>query len=691
MPKRIKYDEIWCADFETSVYDGQDSTEVWASACVQLNTENVYVFNDIKKQLAFFIARNCNMIAYYHNLRFDGSFWLSFLLYEMHYTQAFDIDAETNLPIGFLQNSDMPTSSFKYLISDKNLWYTLTIKSPTGCIIEMRDSLKLMPFSLLELGKAFKTIHQKSDMEYAGERHRGGLITDDEKIYISNDVLVLKEALEYMFKSGHDRLTIGSCCMAEFRKLSVTSNNPNWYAKVIKENPDHFIGFNDLREYKQFYPDLYKLAISEDIYGSKSIGEYVLKSYAGGWCYAVPQKTNKVIVNGLTADVNSLYPSMMHSMSGNKFPIGLPTFWRGSIPESAKGDNKFYFVRIKTRFYLRKGMLPFIRIRGNSLYNSRESLESSDIVIKKDIKDKSGNIRYNKGQRLANWVDDNGELHDTRITMTLTWNEYELVKKHYILVECEELDGCVFNAMVGLFDAYIDKYAEIKQTATGALRTLAKLFLNNLYGRLAATTNSSFNIASASIDGVVDYETIKENNKQPGYIPCGSAITSYARCFTITAAQKNFYGADKRGFIYADTDSIHCDLLPEELKGVPTHDTKFCHWKLESYWDKAIFVRQKTYIEHITHEDGIEIQKQYYNIKCAGMGKIPKKLVNYALENRQPTESEKGLNWKDSYSEFIANGMTLLDFKLGLKVPGNLKQKRIKGGVLLVEQPYEMR
>lgn len=691
MRRRTTYDEIWCADFETTVYEGQTRTDVWASACVQLYDKEVSIFNDIKKQLAFFMTRNCNLIAYFHNLRFDGSFWLSFLLSEMHYTQAFQMNEETNLPIGFLDNNEMPENSFKYLISDKNLWYTFTIKTPTGFILELRDSLKLMPFSLKELGKAFKTEHRKTDMEYAGKRSRNGIITNEEKDYISNDVLVLKEALEYMYNAGHDRLTIGSCCMAEFRRLSVVNNDTlSFYTETVKQHPDYFMGFNDLREYKQFYPNIYEYTIS-DKYGCNNAGEYILKAYAGGWCYVVPQKTNKIFTEGVTADVNSLYPSMMHSMSGNRYPIGLPTFWTGDIPNEAKGDNKFYYVRIKTRFYLRKGKLPFIRIRGNSLYNSRESLESSDIVIKKDMKDKDGKIRHKKGEHISEWVDDNGELHDTRITMTLTWNEYELFKEHYRLVDCEILDGCYFNAVVGLFDAYINKYAEIKQNSTGAMRTLAKLFLNNLYGRLAATTNSSFNVAELAPDGVVDFHTIEEHDKTPGYLPCGAAITSYARCFTIRAAQMNFYGSDKRGFIYADTDSIHCDLKPEEMKGIPVHDTKFCHWKLESYWDKAVFVRQKTYIEHVTHEDGKPVEHPYYNIKCAGMGKTPKLLVNLALEKALPKENERGLNWKDSYTEFVEKGMTLNDFKIGLKVPGNLKQKRIPGGVLLVEQTYEMR
>ena len=71
MAKKTK---IFCCDFETTVYEGQTSTEVWSSACVELYTENVIVFGDIQKQLNYFIEQKCDIIAYYHNLKFDGNF-----------------------------------------------------------------------------------------------------------------------------------------------------------------------------------------------------------------------------------------------------------------------------------------------------------------------------------------------------------------------------------------------------------------------------------------------------------------------------------------------------------------------------------------------------------------------------------------------------------------------------------------
>jgi hypothetical protein len=266
--------------------------------------------------------------------------------------------------------------------------------------------------------------------------------------------------------------------------------------------------------------------------------------------------------------------------------------------------------------------------------------------------------------------------------------DYELLKDHYELVDFEILDGCWFYAEVGLFDTYINKYKEIKLNSTGALRELAKLFLNNLYGKMASSTDSSFKIAFVKENGAIGFKTVSEQNKKPGYIPVGSAITSYARDFTIRVAQKNYHGADARGFAYADTDSIHCDLAPEEIVGIKVHDKNFCCWKLESCWDVGYFTRQKTYIEHVIMENLEPVDKPYYNVKCAGMSDKCKQLFMRSVQ-RKAIRGDKGCTKEEML--FLAKHRKLEDFDIGLVVPGKLKPKRIKGGVLLVTEPYEMR
>lgn len=656
--KKRKFRYFVC-DFETTVYEGQKHTEVWASASVEMYTEDVQIFHSIAEQFDYFVQQDCNIVAYYHNLKFDGSFWLSYLMLHLKYSQAY-----TELTEGIVKwkhEKDMPNNSFKYSISDRGQWYTIIIKTHSH-IIEIRDSLKLLPFSVDKIGESFQTKHKKLDMKYKGFRYAGCNITDEEKKYIANDVLVVKEAMEFMFNNSHDKLTIGACCLSEYESI------------MTKET------------FEEYFPNLYEIPLDKKRHGVDNVGEWIRKSYKGGWCYLVKGKENKIKRKGLTADVNSLYPSMMSSESGNRYPIGKPKFWDGNyIPDVCKDDKIYWFIRIKTRFTIKKDKLPFIQLKGNFLYSGTECLETSD-------------IKNPKTGEYSRWiVDFDGNIKDTRIELTMTMTDYILFREHYDVNEFEILDGCYFFSLTGLFDEYIEKYKKIKMESKGAMRELAKLFLNNLYGKMASSTDSSFKVAYLKDDNSIGFYPVVEHDKKPGYIPVGSAITSYARNFTIRAAQSNFYGANKRGFIYADTDSIHCDLEPEEVKGISVHPVNFCCWKIESKWDIGLFVRQKTYIEHVIEEDlfkkdniwsGEKPKSPFYNVKCAGM---PEKCKNLFLKSMEGYKPSKKDNYTDIEKKFLSTKRQLTDFKVGIKIPGKLLPKRIQGGTLLVDTFYEMR
>lgn len=651
-------------DFETTVYKGQVNTEVWASALVELFSDKVTILHSIAETFDYLVLLNCNVVVYYHNLKFDGAFWLSYLLVDKKFTQAYDKIGDKETDVKWKQQFKMFNNTFKYCISDRGTWYSIIVKVKNH-FIEIRDSLKLLPFSVKRIGESFGTKHKKLDMEYTGFRYAGCEITKEEQEYIANDVLVVKEALEIMFKQGHNKLTIGSCCLEEYKKICRSS-------------------LEIQLDYTEMFPNLYDFKIDKQEHKYDNAGDWLRKSYRGGWCYLVKGKENKIKTNGTTADVNSLYPSMMSSKSGNKYPIGLPKFWTGNfIPEEALKENMYYFVRIKTRFYIKDNYLPFIQVKGDLKYKGTESLEDSDVY------------NHENGQKYPYYIDKNGNIQQAKVELTLTMTDYQLIKDHYELVDFEIIDGCYFYSMVGIFDEYINKYAKIKKESKGALRELAKLFLNNLYGKMASSTDSSFKIAYVKDDKSIGFMQVVENEKKPGYIAIGSAITSYSRNFTIRAAQKNYYGAEKRGFIYADTDSIHCDLLPQEIKGIEVDDKEFCYWKLESCWDKAIFTRQKTYIEHVTHENLIPLEesKQYNNIKCAGMPKKCKDLFEISMQGTADVNE----NWSDEEKEFLFDKdnkpivRDYSDFKVGLKVPDKLRPIRIRGGVLLVNTTYEMR
>lgn len=607
---RIRNYKYYVCDFETTVYKGQQYTEVWAAAVVELNTEDVTILHSIQDFLGYIFSLNVNIVGYFHNLKFDGNFIIDWLLRN---------DYKWNR----VAEGKMKTNEFKCAISDRGAWYTITIKKGQT-VIEFRDSLKLLPFSVKRIGKSFKTAHKKLDMEYEGFRYAGCEITEKEKEYIANDVLVVKEALEIMFERGHQKLTIGSCCLEEFKSTY------------------------DKTDFKNFFPNLTEIEIDPDLYGESNADAYIRHSYRGGYCYLVKGKENKIYDNGWTADINSSYSSNMSSESGNYYPVGKPMFWKGDIPKEA--DNKYYFVRIRCRFNIKEGMLPTVQIKGTLLYNGTDYLTTSDYYD------------YQSGTYKRYYMKQ-GVKHDSYVTMTMTCVDYELFLKHYNTIDLEVLDGCYFMKAIGLFDEYMYKYKEIKENSVGAERELAKLYLNNLYGKFAANDSSSYKVPYINSKNVLGFEIVEEHEKKPGFIAVGSAITSYARRFVINAAQANFHGVDKDGFIYCDTDSIHCSGKPEEVKGIRIHPTSFCAWKLESYWDKAVFVRQKTYMEHVTHVNGEEVEP-FYNIRCAGMS-------------------------EDAKQEFL-DKYDITDFKEGLKLNEGLKPVRMPGGIVLEKKGYHM-
>ena len=610
------------ADFETTVWTKemcekrgvceQTDTEVWSAAYARLYSEEVGVFHSIEDFIDFIFSLKSNVICWFHNLRFDGSFIIDYILRNgWKYNNA--------------KPREMLSKEFKALISAQNRWYSLTLKKGKN-IIEFRDSVKLLPFTLKQIGESFKTKHRKLDMEYVGNRYAGCKITNDEMSYILNDVLVLKEAMEIMLNDGHDKLTIGSCCMAEYKKLFAHG------------------------DFEVLFPNLKEYALQES-YKYDNADEYIRRSYHGGWCYLKPGMTdeNGRVGAGKTYDVNSLYPSVMHSKSGNYYPIGKPCFFKYEIPGRVWDgkhavEGAVFFVRLRCCFQLRDGYLPTVQIKRNLLYNPTEWLATSD-------------VKY-RGKYYHELVNENGELEICRPEMVMTHIDFELLLEHYVVTELEIIDGCWFYAKKGIFDEYINKYMAIKENSKGAKRTEAKLFLNNLYGKLATSDDSSYRIPVLDPEtDALHMELYEEHDKGVLDISKGTYVTAYARYFSITHAQKNY-----DAFIYADTDSIH--MLDVPAKGIIEHPTELLCWKNESKWSSGIFLRQKTYAEFVRIEGGEKVAP-HWKITCAGM--------------------------PDSCKKKFLEMHPITDFKWGLKVPGKLMPKLIHGGTLLIEKEYTLR
>ena len=91
----------YVADFETTVYEGQTDTEVWASALVDIEAtddyENVIILHSLPDTLNYLNSQQENATLYYHNLKFDEQFWLYYLIEVLHFNQGIDYISPTEV------------------------------------------------------------------------------------------------------------------------------------------------------------------------------------------------------------------------------------------------------------------------------------------------------------------------------------------------------------------------------------------------------------------------------------------------------------------------------------------------------------------------------------------------------------------------------------------------------------------
>lgn len=369
------------------------------------------------------------------------------------------------------------------------------------------------------------------------------------------------------------------------------------------------IGANALAEYKKIvgksrfthtFPPPYKY--DSDIRGA----------YRGGYSYVNPIFQNVDIASGIVLDVNSLYPYIMHERI---LPYGEGVFFEGEY----KFDPEYplYILKLACSFEIKPNKLPTIQIKNSFIFNQHEYLSSS-----------------------------NGEI----VVLNLTNIDFELMKDHYFIEDLHIYGGWKFKARSGMFKDYIDKWFAEKKRAelegNAGLRLEAKLFLNNLYGKYATNPERARKIPYVDENNEIKFKPpIKENSKCV-YLPVGIFVTSWARDYTIRAAQANY-----SRFCYADTDSLHL-IGTEPPQNLRIHNADLGAWKIEKHFKRARFVKQKTYIEET--EKGLEIT-------CAGM---PSRCYQY---------------------------VTFDNFKKGNKFQGKLRRKRCKGGVVLLDSTHEIK
>ena len=287
-PKQHTY----CADFETTSsrqYEVEGSTRVYLWKLMGVDTDVDELGIDMDSFMGT-ISKLENALIYFHNLSFDGEFILWWLL-----ENGYEYDDVTELT---------KDKTFNSIIDQSGSIYSITIKNENT--ITFRCSYKLFPKSIKEIGTmvGIEKLNETHNYEEIKNYHSIDELTEEEIMYITNDVRIMVELIKYLQGKGIKGITMSSSA------------------------------------YKNWLTDKYQLAknqMKKDT--NEEIVEIVRKSYRGGITKVNPIYAGIEFNDVISFDVNSLYPSVMYD---NPMPIGEGKIYK-SLEEGIK-DGRYLFI-----------------------------------------------------------------------------------------------------------------------------------------------------------------------------------------------------------------------------------------------------------------------------------------------------------------------------------------------------------
>lgn len=323
----------YTADFETTTDPNDCRVWAWATCTID-NVNTVTMGNDMAGFLRF--AEMCpGSDFWFHNLSFDGDFIINHLLHE-----------------GWIHVDKITAGrQFTTLISSMGKFYQIelcfSMAKRRGCRVKFKDSLKKLTMSVDDVAKAFKLPISKLEIDYDAPRPVGHILTEEERAYLENDVMIMAMALRQDFDRGLTRLTTGADALANYQD---NLGKRNW---------------------KKLFPVL-----------PLPMDTAIRMAYRGGWTYANPiyqadeQHQNRIVGAGSVYDKNSMYPSVMYS---RPLPVGTPVYFRGRYQNDPR--HPLYIQYLVCSLELKQNMLPTLQVKGNPFYNETEYITTTEGTV----------------------------------------------------------------------------------------------------------------------------------------------------------------------------------------------------------------------------------------------------------------------------------------------------------------------
>lgn len=308
-------------DFETTTK--LEDCRVWAYGWMEIgNKKNYQIGNSLDDFMLW--AEKSQADLYFHNLKFDGSFIINWLLKN-----------------GYKHSDSGLPKTFNTIISNMGQWYMIDIcygyRGKRKLHTVIYDSLKKLPFPVKVIAKAFDLPIMKGDIDYHTERPVGHEITDEEYAYIKNDIEIVADALHIQFTQGLDRMTNGS-------------DSLHGYKSIVSK-----------KMFDKMFPTL-----------SLNLDAEIRMAYRGGFTWVNDKIAGKDIGEGIVFDVNSLYPAQMYN---RELPYGEPIPYMGKYEHDP--SYPLYIQHIRCEFVLKPDRIPTIQIKGDLRFKATEYLKSS--------------------------------------------------------------------------------------------------------------------------------------------------------------------------------------------------------------------------------------------------------------------------------------------------------------------------
>lgn len=527
-----KYKQFYTADFETSTSQwGVDKARVWLwDICdKQLKHYNGTTIDSFFE----FISRFNDCLFSFHNLSYDGSYILSYLL-ENGYT--------------FVNEKNLRRGEFTTIITPLGVHYCYQICFPNGNVITINDSLKHNSSSVADLARIYKLPIQKGHIDYDLVRNIDHTPTEEEITYIHYDTEIVMRVLLQDIENG-------------FTAFTESGNSKLFFKRTIGKNKE---------DYAKVFPDL-----------TDEQDAFCRRAYRGGYCYLRPDCFNKELYKLISVDINSMYPAqMLHK----PLPYGQPMIGKGYAEDSElykQDKTRVYIQHFKACFKLKDKHVPTVARKNFRVFNTKDLY----------LTDSDNNVC-----ELYMCSPDLRMFFENYIVWELEYIDFYMfntkcgIEVNHEMAKTMELDDIIkLDGKGSLYYEYLYPWRLQKEHSTGGERARAKKQQNIAYGWQATAKTGDLSFPFMTEKGTVTYRRYQGEKRKGGYIPIAAFITAYSREYLITNIIKNY---DR--FVYCDTDSMY--MLGQDKPNIPIHKSLYGYFKIEHYIKKAKYLGCKRYI-----------------------------------------------------------------------------------------------